>query len=83
MSGQGPVSNVLFASFGGSPTVPRQCRIRFWAVAALITAMTMSVGAAEPGEQTEWSGTASTRGRTTLEVEPSVFTNLCARGRSN
>ncbi len=80
MSGQGPVSNVLFASIGGSPTDPRQCRIRFWAVAALITAMTMSAGAAEPGEA-NGNGPAQLQLAVgpTLEVEPSVFTEFYVR----
>ncbi len=85
MSGQGRVSNVLFASIGGSPTDPRQCRIQFWAAlqiaaAALITAMTMSAGAAEPGEANR-NGPAQLQlvVGPTLEVEPSVATEFYVR----
>jgi hypothetical protein len=71
--------------FGKYPNGPSRSRIHSWvtlqiAVAALISGMTMSVGAAEPGEKD-----SNVRGRPQLavwpsfEVEPSVPTELYVR----
>jgi hypothetical protein len=85
MCGQRQVSNVLFVVCGGRRTGRRQCRTRFWAViqiwiAALITSMAISGGAAEAGEENRNDrGQIQLAVGPTLEVEPSVPTEFYVR----
>jgi hypothetical protein len=83
MTGRGRVSNVLVAAIGGSLRGP--CRIWFWVafrilVATLITPMTVSAGAVQPGEENRnRPAKPQIAVAPTLEVEPSIPTELYVR----